>query len=140
MAAVTVPSNNPIEYVEDRVRVDRVFNGGMLPFDEDYSRSQAQAYADRVIDPANGQGGARHFAALLASEGQREALRTLSIPALVIQGEADPVFSIEHGEDTEGASPDAKLAVVPRAGHFLCPALFSDIADLIVNHVSNGGH
>jgi pimeloyl-ACP methyl ester carboxylesterase len=44
-------------------------------------------------------------------------LKTVQRPALVIHGDADPLFPIAAAEDTAASIPGAKLVVIPGLGH-----------------------
>ena len=48
-----------------------------------------------------------------------EALRALRVPTLVIWGDKDLFFSLEHGRRTAAAVPGSQLRVYPGAGHFV---------------------
>lgn len=41
----------------------------------------------------------------------------IAVPALVVQGEVDPVFTPPHGDALVEAIPDARLLVLPDTGH-----------------------
>jgi pimeloyl-ACP methyl ester carboxylesterase len=52
-----------------------------------------------------------------ATDAQREALSGISLPTLVVWGEADELVPLEQGRALAAAIPAAELWVVPRAGH-----------------------
>jgi pimeloyl-ACP methyl ester carboxylesterase len=47
-----------------------------------------------------------------------DALRTLAVPTLLLQGD-DDIVTLEHGVAMARAIPDAQLAVVPGASHLV---------------------
>ncbi|HEX4816812.1 MAG TPA: alpha/beta hydrolase [Nonomuraea sp.] len=86
---------------------------------------------DRCFDPA---GTARQLAAIMASGGRTEALARLTIPALVLHGEDDPLVPVEGGRATAAAIPGARLVTYPGMGHdlprALWPAVVAEITKL----------
>ncbi|MER6073836.1 alpha/beta hydrolase [Streptomyces sp. NPDC001817] len=52
---------------------------------------------------------------------QREELTTVTVPALVVQGDADRSAPIEQtGRRTHALLPDSRLVVIEGTGHGLC--------------------
>ncbi|MEV4066947.1 alpha/beta fold hydrolase [Nonomuraea dietziae] len=83
---------------------------------------------DRAYDPA---GTARQLAAILASGDRTEGLGGLTMPALVIHGEADPLVQIAGGRATAAAIPGATLLTYPGMGHDLPRPLWEEIMDAV---------
>jgi pimeloyl-ACP methyl ester carboxylesterase len=79
-------------------------------------------------------GFARQLAAILASGSRREALRTVTIPTLVIHGDADPLVPVEGGIDTADAIPGVELMIIEGMGHDLSPAVAPQVIEAIVRH------
>lgn len=50
---------------------------------------------------------------------ERGGLADIAAPTLVVHGERDPVFPLDHGEDLAATVPGARLLVLPGAGHEL---------------------
>jgi pimeloyl-ACP methyl ester carboxylesterase len=59
------------------------------------------------------------MAAILSSPSRREALAAVSVPSLVIHGDADPLVPVEGGHDTHAALPEAELLLIEGMGHDL---------------------
>jgi haloalkane dehalogenase len=78
-----------------------------------------------------------------AEQIQRVAreLRTWQVPALVIWGDQDPVFTVEHGQSMADALPGAagKVWVIEGAGHMLQEDKGEEIAERIVEWASRDG-
>ncbi len=77
------------------------------------------ALVDRYVDLALAPG---HRALLMggqrpASPTSPDALKALTMPVLVMHGEADTVIPVEAGKALAGAIPGAKLILYPGVGH-----------------------
>jgi pimeloyl-ACP methyl ester carboxylesterase len=102
--------------IEQSVRASRVIGSSGFPFDEARVRERAGRTFDRCFYP---QGVARQMAAILSSPSRREALAAVSVPSLVIHGDADPLVPVEGGHDTHAALPEAELLLIEGMGHDL---------------------
>jgi pimeloyl-ACP methyl ester carboxylesterase len=56
------------------------------------------------------------FARLLLDDA-RELMRHFNLPALVVWGERDPLVPLKYGRQIAGTIPNARLVVIPKAGH-----------------------
>ena len=74
------------------------------------------------------------MAAVIASGSRKHALKDLSVPTLVIHGDADPLVPLECGIDTANSIPGAKLCIIEGMGHALPEALWSQVIDAIAGH------
>ncbi|MGN9838843.1 alpha/beta fold hydrolase [Nonomuraea sp. H19] len=79
---------------------------------------------DRCFDPA---GTARQLAAIMASGDRTEPLAGVTVPALVLHGEADQLVPVAAGHATAAAIPGARLVTYPGMGHDLPRPLWPDI-------------
>ncbi|MBB5136562.1 pimeloyl-ACP methyl ester carboxylesterase [Thermocatellispora tengchongensis] len=112
--------------VESALAVWSVIGSPGYPMDpEKIARTAALAY-DRAYDPA---GSTRQLLAIFAAEDRTQALGRLSIPALVIHGEADPLVQLSGGKATAEAIPGARLITFPGMGHDLPRPLWERIVD-----------
>ncbi|HEY69069.1 MAG TPA: alpha/beta fold hydrolase [Anaerolineae bacterium] len=118
-------------YLESAVQSWQVLGGPGFPVDEDRIRTRAGRAFDRGLHP---EGTARQMAAVLASGSRKEALRSVTVPTLVIHGDADPLVPVEGGIDTADAVPGAELLIVEGMGHDLPPALWPRMIDAIARH------
>jgi len=119
------------DFIEDSVRVARILNGTGFPIDEDRLRKKAGDIFDRGSSPA---GMTRQLAAIIASGSRKEALKSVTVPTLVIHGDADPLVSVEAGIDTANAIPEAELLIIRGMGHGLPPSLWPQVVAAIVRH------
>jgi pimeloyl-ACP methyl ester carboxylesterase len=121
-----------IDYlVED----ERVYAARSRPFDEAGRRELAGRIFDRSIDLAASM--TNHFV-LDGGESWRERLGEIRAPTLVLHGDEDPLFPIEHGRALAREIPDARLVTLERTGHEL-PARSWDVAvPAILEHTASG--
>ncbi|MEO3808144.1 alpha/beta hydrolase [Sphaerisporangium sp. B11E5] len=106
----------------------KVLGSPGFPMDQERLARVAGESFDRSFDPP---GFGRQFAAILASGDRTAALRELTVPALVIHGEADPLVQLSGGVATADAIPGAKLLTFPGMGHDLPRALWPKIVDAV---------
>jgi pimeloyl-ACP methyl ester carboxylesterase len=132
-ALLEAPPADRKAYIEHSRRIWRVLWGPGFAFDEDYVRERAGRAYDRSFYPA---GGARQLAAVLASGSRKEALQSVTAPALVIHGRADPLVPVEGGIDTAEAVPEAELMIIEGMGHSLPPQTWPQIIEAIDGHAS----
>jgi pimeloyl-ACP methyl ester carboxylesterase len=121
-----------IEYL---VGYQRMLAGDRRPFDETATRELIRRDVERARDIAATQ---NHDA--LAGEGRsRGPLSLIAVPTLVIHGDADPMFPLEHGEALADEIPDARLLVLEGAGHGLYRADWDRVAEAILEHTGTAG-
>lgn len=119
------------EYVEQYVRTWRDMR--VMGSDEDDRRDRLRAARNhaRGLNPA---GGARHLMAILASGSRRKALAQVTVPTLVIHGDADPLVPLEAGLDTARSIPGAQMMVIEGMGHALPVRTWVSIIDAVSRH------
>ena len=118
--------------IEKSVQTGRVLNGPFMPFDEERARSFAARSYDRDHDPT---GPARQMAAILASGSRRRQLGNVTIPSLVIHGDADPLVLVEGGIDTAESIPNANLLIIEGMGHASPRSLWPQLVEVLVEHI-----
>ena len=124
------PPTGRTDYIEFSVIASQVL-GGELPLDEAWLRENAGRAFDRGLSPA---GTARQMAAIVASGSRKAALKSVTVPALVIHGDADPLLAVEGGIETADAIPGAKLLIIKGMGHGLAPAVWPQVLEAIASH------
>jgi pimeloyl-ACP methyl ester carboxylesterase len=103
------------DLIEASILVQRTLLGPGFWMSEAELRQSAERRTDRApYDPA---GLARQWAAVVSAAPRNAGLKTVRRPALVIHGDADPLFPVATAEDTAASIPGAKLVVVPGLGH-----------------------
>jgi pimeloyl-ACP methyl ester carboxylesterase len=102
--------------IEHGLRVWRALHGPGFEFDEVRIRELVELAYDRDPDP---EGTARQLLAILTAASRKGQLASLTMPALVIHGGADPLVPIAAGYDTAEAIPGARMLVIDGMGHEL---------------------
>ncbi len=77
------------------------------------------------------EGVARHLGAIVTSPHRRDLLTRVTVPALVLHGEDDPLVKLGCGEDTAKHLPNGRLVTFPGMGHDLPEALMPEWIGLI---------
>jgi pimeloyl-ACP methyl ester carboxylesterase len=92
----------------------RSLSGGVLPFDEELTRSLVTAAWDRGSDST---GFARQLAAVVSAPSRVEELSKLQIPTMVMHGRLDPMIPVSHAYDLAKVIPKARLTIFEDLGH-----------------------
>ncbi len=131
-ALLSPPAATRADAIERTVSIVRVIGSPGFELDEaDLRRRTGVAY-DRAYDPG---GIARQITAITSSGDRTASLRSISVPTLVIHGEADPLVDVSGGRATAGAIAGAELAIFEGMGHDLPRALWRDIVGAIAELV-----
>ncbi|GGK77211.1 alpha/beta fold hydrolase [Streptomyces flaveus] len=110
----------------------QVLVGASVPFDRVYWVDLVR----RVMSRGDGPDTAwRHSAALDRTPPLTGRIATLEVPTLVVHGEQDPVFPLEHGEELRRVIPQARLWRIAGMGHIFPPHWSSTIRSLVVDHL-----
>jgi len=123
MAALMTPpaSDSREDRIAAGMKVWRVIGSPGYPATDGELREAVTREIDRVpYDPA---GFARQFVAIVAATPRNDILKSVTCPALVIHGAADPLVPVEGGKDTAASIPGAQLTIVPGMAHDFTDAL-----------------
>ena len=120
-------------YLASYLQTWQVLRGPGFPLDEARDLERAGQSFARGLNPA---GVARQLMAILASGSRQQALRSVSVPTLVIHGRADPLVPVECGIDTARAVPGAELLVIDGMGHALPITMWPQIVEAIARHAA----
>jgi pimeloyl-ACP methyl ester carboxylesterase len=99
--------------------------------DPDRLREFALADYERCFCP---EGVARQMAAINAYGSRAEALRSVTIPTLVIHGDQDRLIDPSGGRHTAEVIPGARFELIEGMGHDYPPAFWDRIVDLVADH------
>ena len=117
------PSDDREGQVELLTAIYRLIASPGYPFPEEWTREVAGLSYDRAPrDPTSTQ---RQLAATRAQK--YPALSDITVPTLVIGGEADPLIKISGSRDTARAIQGARLLTYPGMGHNLPEELWPEI-------------
>jgi pimeloyl-ACP methyl ester carboxylesterase len=97
-----------------------VFEAMVAALPSPYTREHRPAVLDRIRTIMDGVPADRVVASLEAMKHRPDStpdLARIDVPALVVVGEDDAVSPPDVGEQMRDLLPDARLAVIPRAGH-----------------------
>jgi pimeloyl-ACP methyl ester carboxylesterase len=118
-------------YIENSIHTWRMLSGPGFPVDQDRVKERARLAFERGLSPA---GTARQLAAVVTSGSRKEALQSITVPTLVIHGDADPLVPVESGIDTADTVPGAELLIIEGMGHDLPPAVAPRVIEAIARH------
>ncbi|MEO9255065.1 MAG: alpha/beta hydrolase [Tepidiformaceae bacterium] len=131
MAALTSPPpKTREEAVAAAVKSASVVAPGVAIDEAKVGEAAGRAF-DRSFYPV---GMARQLVAIIASPDRTEALKKVTVPTVVIHGEADALVTPSGGEATAAAIPGAKLVMVPNMGHNLPDQAVPTVVDAIVEN------
>jgi pimeloyl-ACP methyl ester carboxylesterase len=122
------------EMIDRRIQSHRITGSPAFPTSEAELRDRAEQAFDRNFDPA---GGARQFAAVLASPDRTADLAGVQVPTLVIHGVADPLIQVSGGHATAAAIPNAELLAIDGMGHDLPSQLWPQVIERISTHIAS---
>jgi pimeloyl-ACP methyl ester carboxylesterase len=120
-----------IEYL---VRDMRAHASRSAPFDETVAREFVRHDLDRTLD----------VVATMTSDGPsggitwRERLGELRVPTLVVHGDEDPMFPLEHGRALARKIPGAELLVLEHVGHELPARVWDVVVLALLRHTADG--
>jgi pimeloyl-ACP methyl ester carboxylesterase len=109
---------------------NRIF-GSPGHYDPDRLTQAAEEAFDRGFYPP---GVARQITAVLASGSRSDGLRTVTVPTLVMHGDADTLIDISGGRRTAECIPGARFEVLEGMGHDYPPAYWDRWTDLVADH------
>jgi pimeloyl-ACP methyl ester carboxylesterase len=114
------------------VELYRMLAGPRYPFDEARQRAVAEAELARCWYPESG-----HGIAVGSSASRLDMLARILAPTLVVHGDADPVFPLDHARALAAAIPAARLVVVDGLGHEVPAAFGASLAELVLDHIGS---
>lgn len=116
------------EQVALGLRAKRTLLGPEDPYDEAYERARIERALDRAYHPI---GFMRQLQAIVAAPSRLGRLESLTMPALVIHGDADILVPVENGRNVAAAIPGALLLEIRGMGHDIPRRVWPQVADAI---------
>lgn len=117
------PATSREEFVENHVRAIAVYGSDPAWIDDDETRARAAAAYDRCFCPA---GVGRQLHAVLADGSRADALRTVTVPTLVLHGSRDALIDPSGGRRTAELIPGARFHLIEGMGHDYPPAVWDE--------------
>ena len=105
--------------------------GSPASYDAGRITADSDAAYDRCWDP---EGRIRQTKAIGASPSRVAALGSLTVPSLVVHGDADRLVPIENGRATAAAIPGARFEIIEGMGHDYPPEHWDRLVTLITTH------
>ena len=136
MAVLTTPApdTNDIEVLVDHAMKNRrVIGGDGFEDNIEEARTLAARIIKRSVYPV---GAARQRAGIMASGSRTEALKSVTVPTLVIHGDNDPLVRVEGGIHTAETIPGARLEILEGMGHASFPRYQQRILALLSDHAT----
>lgn len=131
MAQLTQPApTSREESIEQFVRAQHVI-GSPGFIDDERLTADAGALYDRSFDPG---GRARQMNAIVKSGSRQDALRSVTVPTLVVHGDKDRLVPIEAGRLTAELIPGATFTVIEGMGHDYPPEFWDQIVTTVAAH------
>ncbi|MEM7351785.1 MAG: alpha/beta hydrolase [Acidobacteriota bacterium] len=122
------PPRQKDAFADYSVQLWRTIGSPGYPFDETGIRQRSEQIFERGLA---GSGAARQMVAIIAHGDRTPKLTELSLPALVIHGQADPLVPVAGGHATAQAIPGAELMLLDGVGHTLPREVWPGIVDSV---------
>lgn len=115
LAVLTAPpARSREEYVESHVAGIAIYGSAPEWISDGETRARAEAAYDRCFHPA---GVARQMAAVGRDGSRDEALRSVTVPTLVMHGSRDTLIDPSGGRHTAEVIPNARYVEIEGMGH-----------------------
>ncbi len=118
-------------FLEHRLKIFRIYNHPDAE-SEIAAREIFKKTYERAYHP---EGSLRQLLAIISAKPRNENLKNLKTHTLIIHGDSDPAFSIEHAEQLNNLIPKSRLEIIENMGHGLPEAALPKIVELIVEHL-----
>lgn len=123
-------------HIQREISNQRLTAGPAFPrTDSEYRTEIDRALAHAPAHPA---GTARQLAAGFTAGDRRDALARLTIPVVVLHGDADPLVPVSNAREQAAVAPNAELVLIPGMGHEMPPAAGPAMAAAIAQAVERG--
>jgi pimeloyl-ACP methyl ester carboxylesterase len=108
------PASSREEYIENHVAAIAVYGSKPEWIDDTETRARAAAAYDRCFCPA---GIGRQMVAVMRDRSRDEALRSVTVPTLVMHGSRDSLIQPSGGRHTAEVIPNARYVEIECMGH-----------------------
>jgi pimeloyl-ACP methyl ester carboxylesterase len=115
------------------VELMRAYTGGARPFDERHFRALAKNDVERTRDIASAM--TNHF--LIDFDSPRSGgLSDICTPTLVVHGDHDPVWPLDHGRALHQQIPGSEMLILRGVGHELPARVWPEFVAALLSHTS----
>jgi pimeloyl-ACP methyl ester carboxylesterase len=135
LVSIMAPAETRAERVESGVELQRII-GTVGGWDERRVQDRVELLVDRAYNPA---GVARQLLAILASGHRGEQLPQVTVPTMVLHGDADRLVDLSGGRRTAELVPGAELRVMEGMGHDLPPGYWGRAVQAVADVVDVAG-
>ena len=118
-------------WLDNRVETEKIW-ASPGSWDVDAARAKGELLYDYGID-VDGTG--RQFRAIMASGSRDEALADVTVPTLVVHGDADTLIQPDGGRHTADVIPGARYLEIEGFGHDLPREFWPLLADIVAEFV-----
>ncbi|CAB1076807.1 Beta-ketoadipate enol-lactone hydrolase (EC [Olavius algarvensis Delta 1 endosymbiont] len=127
----SVPSTREA-YIQEWVEYIRQFGSKQYFESDEYERRVAAAAFDRCYSP---DGANRQLLAIFSRTNPKEAVKSITVPSLVVHGSDDSLISPSRGRETASLVPGATFQLVDGMGHDIPPRLGEPLAEIVLRHI-----
>lgn len=111
----------------------QAYNGKGKPFDKQTWRQLAAFWYNR--SKAGFQNINHRLAVNLSSITRFNEIKGIQAPALIVHGENDPFFTLQHAYALKKLLPDASLKIIKNMGHLFHEEFTDEVCQYIVTHL-----
>lgn len=130
LAMARKPKNTVQSYIENGLRLWRTLHGPHLEFPEQTIRDVLLLATQRGITAA---GVLRQLSAIATAPDRSFHLKKLTVPTLIIHGDADPLLKIHNAHALKRVMAHADLLILKGMGHTLPREYWPEMIAAIVN-------
>lgn len=120
-------------YLDNKIALYKIYNH---PEHVDENKLR-DLYTKTYHRSHNPSGFKRQLMAMICANPRIERLKKLHIPCLVIHGDYDPTFPLEHGKQLAETLPQAEFHIIEKMGHGLPDVLCEKIVAIIAKTIKN---
>jgi pimeloyl-ACP methyl ester carboxylesterase len=120
------PAQTRDEYVDRQIAALRIYGSKPEWIDEPYLRARSANAFDRCYCP---EGVGRQMRAVMLDGDRTDALRTVTVPTLVMHGDRDTLIDPSGGRRTAALIPGARYVEIEGMGHDYPPAVWDRWVD-----------
>ncbi|AYZ37105.1 alpha/beta hydrolase [Chryseobacterium indologenes] len=129
----TDPNTQKETYIKERINFAEKISGSLYPLDADHERNMIEA---ELLRSQTKNGIIRQLLAMGSYPYNRDILKEITIPALIIHGTDDKIFHPDCGKDIADSIPNSEWLLIEGMGHSIPSGLYALIVERISNLIS----